>query len=367
MHPDLVQRTLDLAVEIQQIPAPTFHEQARGDFIRRKFEEQQLSDISMDSTGNVYARLPGRGEKSPVIVSAHLDTVFPEDTDLTVARNAERIQGPGIGDNSTGTAGLFGLLWKLRRTERELPGDIWLVANVGEEGLGDLCGMRAVVDRFAAEPAAYVILEGMALGQVYHRALGVQRYRITVQTAGGHSWVDFGQPSAVHELAALITRLAALPLPQQPRTSLNAGVIKGGTSVNTIAAEAWVELDLRSEEVGSLKRLVGQVEGLIREANRTNVRVSSELIGQRPAGHIDASHPLVEAARYSLQAQDVQPYLGIGSTDANIPLSRGLPAVCIGITSGGGAHTLDEFIYTRPVEKGLDQAALLVEEIFRRL
>jgi len=366
MASTLVQRVLDLAVAIQQIPAPTFEEQARGAFVRQRFEAEGLSDVSVDRAGNVYGRLPGSGNGPPVVVSAHLDTVFPRDTDLTISRREERIYGPGIGDNSTGVAGLFGLLWGLNAGSR-LPGDIWLVANVGEEGLGDLCGMRAVADRFGSEPTAYVVLEGMALGQIYHRALGVRRYRITARTKGGHSWVDFGRPSAVHELAALINRLVELPLPKQPRTTLNVGVVEGGTSVNTIAAEAWLELDLRSEEVDALQKLAGQVEKLVQEANRPDVRVSAEAIGQRPAGRIDVNHPLIEAARHSLLAQGLQPFLGIGSTDANIPLSRGMPAVCVGITTGGGAHTVEEYIETSPVEKGLGQVILLLQEIFRRL
>jgi tripeptide aminopeptidase len=314
----------------------------------------------------VYARLPGQGHTRPLVVTAHLDTVFPIETPLEAIFTPEKIAAPGIGDNSLGVAGLFGLVWALRQQELSpLPGDIWLAANVGEEGLGDLGGMKAVVERFGDQPAAYLVIEGMSLGRVYHRGLGVQRYRVTVQTPGGHSWVDYGSPSAIHELAVLVTRLNALVLPEQPRTTLNVGIIQGGTSVNTIAAEAHLELDLRSEEVDTLAQLIEQVEQLIAASNRTGVVVTAQIIGRRPAGEISAEHPLVRLALSCLEAQGVQPKLNIGSTDANIPLSRGLPAICIGLTSGGGAHTTSEYILTQPLVQGLRQLVEMVRGAFK--
>jgi tripeptide aminopeptidase len=223
--------------------------------------------------------------------------------------------------------------------------------------------MRAVVDRFGEDVSAYLILEGMALGQVYHCALGVQRFRITVRTEGGHSWVDFGLPSAINELAALVSRLANLALPNNPRTTLNVGVISGGTSVNTIAAEASLELDLRSEGERTLKSLVEHVQRIVASANRTGVSVSAENVGNRPAGEIPADHPLVRLAIHCLEEQGLSPSLSIGSTDANIPLSRGLPAVCVGLTTGHGAHTLKEYINTEPLAAGISQLVSLVEGV----
>jgi tripeptide aminopeptidase len=366
----LTEKLLDLAIAIQQIPAPTFAEQPRAVFVRRRFLEEGLSDVQMDELGNVYARLPGRGLALPIIVTAHMDTVFPAGTDLSLKREAEKISGPGIGDNSLGVAGLFGLLWGLSGgggglAQSSLPGDLWLVANVCEEGLGDLRGMNAVVERFGQNALAYIILEGMSLGQIYHRGLGVRRYRITVHTAGGHSWVDFGRPSAIHELAELIVAIKSLPLPDRPRTTLNVGLISGGTSINTIAAEAFLELDLRSEASYTLDNLVSQVETLVRAAEQTTpgIRISSELIGNRPEGEIDASHPLVRLAMQSLEEQGLTPHLNIGSTDANVPLSHHLPAICIGITIGGGAHTKEEYILTHPITQGLAQLVAVVEKL----
>lgn len=354
-------------MKIQQIPAPTFAEGQRAEYLRAQFLAEGLSDVTCDTVGNVYARLEGNGSAAPVVISAHLDTVFPASTDLSVQRNAERIAGPGIGDNSLGVAGLLGLIWTFREQGVSLPGDLWLVANVCEEGLGDLRGMRAVVDRFSDQVLAYLILEGLALGHIYHRGLGVQRFRITVNTTGGHSWVDYGRPSAVHELAALVTRLAALPLSAEPRTTLNVGTIGGGTSINTIAAEAHLELDLRSEGEQALSDLAAQVRALVQAANQPAVQVDAEVIGTRPTGKLSANHALVRLARRRLEEQGYQPTLGIGSTDANIPLSRGLPAICLGLSSGGGSHTLGEYILTEPLPDGLTYVASVIEGAFREL
>lgn len=363
----LIARTLEMAVVIQQIPAPTFSEARRAAFIHTQFMAEGLSNVTTDSLGNVFGCLPGAGRAQPLVVTAHTDTVFPELVDLTIRREDGRIAGPGLGDNSVGVAGLFGLLWELRSRGAALPGDLWLVANVGEEGLGNLGGMRLVVERFGARALAYIVLEGMSLGQVYHRGLDVQRYRIGVRTAGGHSWVDYGRPSAVHELSALIGQLTAIPLPNSPRTTLNVGVISGGTTVNSIAALASLELDLRSESAQSLANLARRVETLVAAANRPGVQVRAEISGQRPAGEIPPTHPLVRWAARCLEAQGIQPNLNVGSTDANIPLSRGLPAVCLGLTLGAGAHTLEEFIYTAPLGKGLAQLAALVEGAWQAL
>jgi tripeptide aminopeptidase len=366
----LVARVLDLAVTIQQIPAPPFGEAQRAAFIHERFHVEGLQEVSSDDLGNVYGCLPGNGTVRPLVISAHLDTVFPFDTDLQIKREADKIFGPGIGDNSLGLAGLFGLAWALRQNQAGkglLPGDVWFVANVGEEGLGDLRGMRAVVDRFGANVLAYLVLEGLALGQVYHRALGVRRYRITVRTAGGHSWVDYGRPSAIHELAALIIKLIALPVPARPRSSLNIGVIAGGTSVNTIAPDAHLELDLRSEGTAALASLTRRVEAIVSTAEKPGVQVSLELIGQRPAGKIPASHPLVRLVRRVLHAQGLQPNLTVGSTDANLPLSLGLPAVTMGLSTGFGAHTANEYVSTQPLFQGLAQVVEVVEGAFREL
>ncbi len=355
-------KLIDLAVEIQQIAAPTFAEGQRGEFVRGFFEKENLKDVSMDSLGNVYARLPGKQKKSkPLIVSAHLDTVFPMSVNLAAKKETGKIIAPGIGDNSLGVAALFGILWMLRERKAELKHDVWFVANVGEEGLGDLRGMRGVVERFNTDVICYLVLEGLALGHVYHRAVGVRRYRIAAKTAGGHSWSDYGKPSAVHELAALVAQLTALPLPREPRTTMNVGTISGGTGINVLAAESKCDLDLRSEDPAALATLIRQAEDLIVNANREGVKISAEIIGQRPAGEISATHRLIKLALDCVRVQGLDAVLTSGSTDANIPLSKNIPALVMGVTTGGGAHTLNEYIDVKPIEKGMESLARFVE------
>jgi tripeptide aminopeptidase len=374
INPGLIEQILELTVQIQQIAAPTFGEGPRAEFIRQCFLDLGAKEVSIDDFGNVYTRLSGESEKAPIVVSAHLDTVFPHGTELTSSRNPEKISGPGIGDNSLGLAGLLGLYRAFHESRAEqgekyaLIGDLWLVANTGEEGLGDLKGMKAVVDRFGNQPMAYIVLEGMALGQIYHRGLGVRRYRIRVNTKGGHAWVDYGSPSAIHELAELVIKIKKIPVPAEPRSSMNVGVISGGTSVNSIAAQASCELDLRSENNNILNSMIERVEWLVKAADRKGgeaVRVGAEVIGNRPAGEIQAHHPLVNAAINCYARHGIKAKLNIGSTDANEPLNRGLPAICVGLTTGGGSHTTGEYIDIRPVTQGMEIMVDLIQSIFQ--
>jgi tripeptide aminopeptidase len=362
-----IQQIIELAIQIQQIPAPTFNETKRAEFVRDLFTREGLSDVSIDEVGNVYGLLKVESRTSnakPLIISAHTDTVFPLEMDLKVRREAHKVYGIGIGDNSLGVAGLVGLLWMIRGRKIKLDGDIWFVANVCEEGLGNLHGMKAVVDRFGGDVLAYLVLEGMALGHVYHRAVGVKRYRVKATTKGGHSWSDYGQLSAIHELAKLVVQLTALELPKEPRTTMNVGKISGGTSINVIAPEAWLELDLRSEGQESLAKLVADVDQLIREANKPGLSIETEVIGQRLAGELSQDHPLIQLAVDCVCEQGLEGTLTAGSTDANIPLSKKFPALVLGITTGGGAHTKDEYIDIAPVEKGMEQLVNFVGRVW---
>jgi tripeptide aminopeptidase len=372
--PDTIQRIVDLAVQIQQIPAPTFHESKRAEFVREMFEREELKNVVIDEVGNVHGLLSASasptqpiksGEKTrskPLIVSAHLDTVFPIEMDVSVKRDNGLLHGVGIGDNSLGVAALVGLIWLVRERKIALKGDLWVVANVCEEGLGDLRGMKAIVDRYGKDVLAYLVLEGMALGHVYHRAVGVRRYRITVKTKGGHSWSDYGQLSAIHELAKLVVQLTSIELPKEPRTTMNVGKISGGTSINVIAHEASLELDLRSEGQAVLERLIANVETIIHEASRPGLQFEMEVVGARPAGELHPNHPLILLAEDCVRNQGLEAMLTTGSTDANIPLSKGYPALVLGITKGGGAHTRDEFIKTAPVAQGMEQLVSFLKQ-----
>jgi len=211
---------------------------------------------------------------------------------------------------------------------------------------------------------AYLVLEGLALGHVYHRAVGVKRYRVTARTSGGHSWSDYGQASAVHELAKLVVALSSLELPSHPRTTMNVGKISGGTSVNVIASEASLDLDLRSEGQESLVALISTADRLMHKASKTGVSIEAQVIGQRPAGEISVSHPLVILAKDCLRAQGLEPGLISGSTDANIPLSKGYPAIVLGVTTGGSAHTIHEYINTLPIAQGLEQLVMFVSRVW---
>lgn len=357
-------RLIDLSIAIQQIPAPTGDEGRRAAWVAEEFRRLGYA-CEVDALHNVYACAVGAQRAPALVVSAHIDTVFPAGADLTIRRegNKPRIFGPGLGDNSLGVAALLWLAETLR-AQPAPPVDIWFVANVGEEGNGDLRGMRAAIDRLTASKAdaigAAIVIEGMGLSRVVHQALASRRFRIQVTAPGGHSWSDFGAASAVHVLAQLAADLTHLRPPKTPRTTFNLGVIEGGTSVNTIAQRAALELDLRSEQPAALEAIVQEALGIVARYQgmrwqQAGVTVTATVIGDRPGGAIADDHPLVLAAISSLHAVKVKPQLAmrISSTDANIPLSRGIPAVCIGVTEGGNAHRTDEWIDTAPIPEGL--------------
>jgi tripeptide aminopeptidase len=351
---NMPERALTLACELQQIPAPTFREKERAEHVRQLFQQIGLSDVEIDQVGNTWGCLPGGGER-PLVVSAHLDTVYPGERPIPLKRDLSRITGPAIGDNALGLSALICLAEDLILTQKRLPGPVYFIGTVGEEGIGNLVGMQAVVDQLGSQPVAYLVLEGIGLGSIYNRALGVERYQISIETPGGHSWADYGTPSAIHELAQIIARLSSTAYPKNPRTTLNIGTIQGGTSINTIATQASCTLDLRSEEHSTLLKTAARIERSVKDFQRPNVQVRFEKIGARPAGELSVKHPLVRLAMDCLTGLGVPALPGIGSTDANIPLSRGYAAICIGITHGGNAHTPNEFIFTRPVELGLQQ------------
>ncbi|MGH2541856.1 MAG: M20/M25/M40 family metallo-hydrolase, partial [Ardenticatenaceae bacterium] len=354
-------RTEREAVAIQQIPAPPFAEEARACYVRERFESLGLLDLSMDESGNVFGRVAGRGvpfEPGPaMLVTAHLDTVFGPETDLTIRHTGDRLYGPGIGDNSLGVAALLAhAAWFQREQPRR---DIWFAANVGEEGLGNLRGMWALMQRLQSRIGAVVVLEGGAFGVVIHRGTGIERRRLTVETEGGHAWSDFGAASAVHELCHIGSLIASLEIPASPRTTYNLGAIQGGASINTIASEASALLDLRSEDPAALAQLSESIDGILAGARRDRVTVRSEEIGARPAGAIPANHPLVEAAVESLRWVGCEKAsLRAASTDANVPLSLGIPSVCIGVAVGQNAHRIDEYIELDSLRSGLKHTFL---------
>jgi tripeptide aminopeptidase len=280
-----------------------------------------------------------------------------------VRRRDGRLCGPGIGDNSLAVAALLTLPAILDEAGLRTGRDLLLCANTGEEGLGDLRGIKQAVGDRRDRLAAVIAVEGHNLGRVTHQAVGSRRLRITVEGPGGHSWGAFGNPSAIHVLGELIARISRLEVPREPKTTYNVGLVEGGVSVNTIAPRASLLLDLRSIDGGALERLVGQVDGLVREvqaATPDQVAVTSEVIGDRPAGALPTDAPLVQTALAALRTLGVEPVLDASSTDANVPIALGIPAVCIGLTLGGNAHRTDEYIEVAPIGRGLQQLVLLV-------
>ncbi len=353
---------IDLIVAVQQIPAPTFAEEERGRFVLRAFGEAGLVDVHMDDLHNVYGRYPGTQPHAiPVILSAHTDTVFPLETDLTLHRDDGRLHGPGVGDNSTGVAGLIALARTLKTYNLCPPADLWFVANVGEEGMGDLRGMRAVVAKFGAQ-GRYIVIEGGIFGFICHQAIGVRRFRLDFTAPGGHSWGSFGSTSAIHVMGHLIAAIDQLSVPSSPRTTYNVGIVEGGQSINSIAQSASMWLDLRSEDVRELEKLEAQVRQVVDELTHRfpNATVSLIMVGNRPAGSLPRNAPLVtwaEAALRQVGHEEVAYFAG--STDTNIPLSQGIPGVCIGLAHSVNVHRLDEYLETACLPAGLGQLLLL--------
>lgn len=352
--------TIEQGIHIQQIAAPTFAEGERASYMAAQFAALALTDIDTDHLLNVYGRLPGKNPDAPALmVMAHTDTVFPAETDLTIQREGNRIYGPGLGDNSIGTAGLLGLVHALQQMNLQPACDLWFVATSREEGLGNLDGARLAYETLRKRIRQVINVEGLAFGYVYHAGIAVRRLHIVARAAGGHSWLHFGRPSATHAIVQLGSAITRIKPPTIPRTTFNIGMLEGGHSINSIATEAGMWLDLRSEERETLAKLETQVRAEIDRLATDTLTFEVTLVGDRPAGHIDISHPLVQGALTALEETGVRGTLQIGSTDGNIPLSDGCPTVTIGITRGGNAHRLDEFIERDPVAHGLRQLLIL--------
>lgn len=359
--PELSQWTIAQAVAIQQIPSPTFHEARRAAYLKTQFESLGLSQTRIDEVHNVYGLLPGARQDSPgILISAHTDTVFSEDTDLKTKIEEAIIYGPGLGDNSIGVAGLLALIYSLKQQGIVPPCNLWLVATSAEEGLGDLKGMKTAFAALKDHVQCVINLEGVAFGHIFHAGIAVRRLRIDVRAEGGHSWLHFGRASAIHGLVALGARIINLHPPQNPRTTYNIGLIEGGHSVNSIATHASLWLDLRSEDRDALEALEQHVQAHIDAVQHPDLSFTVEIVGDRPAGYLSPNHPLVQGAVWALHLLGVEAILETGSTDGNIPLAANCPTVTIGITRGGNAHRLDEYIETDPIQAGLQQMITLV-------
>lgn len=344
---DLIQRT----IRITESPAPTNQESRRARLVADLMLDAGFEDVAIDNLCNVTARIPGKDRSKILLLAGHTDTVFPMETPIAVTRTPETLAAPGVGDNSVSVAAVLQLKAAYTALDEIPATDIVITGNVGEEGLGDLRGMRAVVDGLPGLGAA-IAVEGHSLSRITHRAIGSRRLKITVSGPGGHSWGDAGKPSAIHHLATIVSRLSSVKLRTDPKTSLNVGTIQGGISVNTIAAEATALLDMRSENEQALADLVRAAEHEINGKRPDGIEVRTEIVGNRPAGATPASAPIVSIGIDVLKTLGIDVTTDASSTDANIPISRGIPAMCIGLTTGGNVHRLDEFIRIEPLRNG---------------
>ncbi|HWG20545.1 MAG TPA: M20/M25/M40 family metallo-hydrolase [Terracidiphilus sp.] len=375
---------LDWQIALCAIPAPPFGEEARSRWMAERFREIGLAQIETDAVGNVLGFLPtphlSPESTGPVVVlSAHLDTVFPVETPLEpVVRRADgsdRLEAPGACDNAAGVVGMLAIAQALARSGAEMPAALLFVGNVGEEGEGDLRGMRHLYSRdaLAGRIAAHIVLDGAGADSAVTQALGSRRFQVTITGPGGHSFTDAGTPNPIAALASALAAVATTPLPEEPRTTLNLGTIHGGTSVNSIPESATATVDFRSTSDDELLRLEVALHRAVEDAvDQWNARAPQsalvrgslafkvDTIGDRPAAQLPEASPILESLRAVDRHLGLQSGVRLGSTDANIPISLGVPALSLGAGGeGGGAHTLGEWYSTKNRELGLRRILLL--------
>jgi tripeptide aminopeptidase len=362
--------TTDQQIRLTEIPAPEFDEMRRGEALQELFAASGFQ-VRIDKTGNVIGERPGSDTKSVILLAAHLDTVFPAGTDVVVKREGNRLLAPGIADNGVGLASLAGLARALAESRARTTKTIVLVGDVGEEGEGNLRGMRALMDSYGSRLSAVIAVDGPSTDHITTQGIASRRFEASVTGPGGHSWSDFGAPNPITAIARGIVKFSATSIPTDPRSSFNFGTIEGGTSVNSIPSSSAVKIDLRSEDEAEL----GRLETALRDAMQAGVKeeisatqsaggaleLNFRSLGTRPAGKLPDDSPLVLAIR------NVDRYLGNrsrlerSSTDANIPLSMGIPAVALGGGGrGGGSHTLEEWYDPSGRELGLKRLFLTV-------
>ncbi|HEY0544964.1 MAG TPA: M20/M25/M40 family metallo-hydrolase [Pyrinomonadaceae bacterium] len=360
-------------IRLCSIPAPPFGEGERALYLRRQFIECGLDEAYLDAEGNCVALRRGREANPLVVVSAHLDTVFPAGTDFTVRRGQAKLFAPGIADDGCGLIALIALVKALESCAIETEGSLIFVGTVGEEGEGNLRGARHLLSagEWAGKVDAFISFDGPGVERITNAALGSRRYRLRLRGTGGHSWGDFGAANPVHALGRAIARLASYPAPSEPRTTFNVGRIEGGAGVNVIPTEAAMDVDLRSASAEELQRLdaffrraareAAEDENASRRAGDPPLELDLKLIGDRPSGETPKDSLIVRLAEESTRAVGHAPRLDRSSTDSNIAISLGIPAVTLGAGgNSGNSHTLEEWYDPRGRDTGLKRALLLL-------
>jgi tripeptide aminopeptidase len=364
-------RALEEQKRITEIPAPPFKEKVRGEYYMKRMQELGLKDAAVDSEGNVIALRKGTGGGRPkLVVSAHLDTVFPEDVDVTVKEKDGVINAPGIGDDSRGLAALLSLVKTMNENGVATVGDLLIVGTVGEEELGNLRGVKALF-RDHKDVDGFISIDGLGISRVVNQSTGSHRYEMIFKGPGGHSFQEFGLPSAIHAMGRAIAKISELQTPAEPRTTFTVGTVRGGTSVNAIAAEARMAVDMRSNDTDELLKLESRLLDLVKQAvadenarwNSDKISVEIKLIGDRPAGIVSMDSPIVQATQRTVASVARGPKVTFAgsSTDSNIAMSLGIPAVTIGGGGeGGNWHSRNEWYKPTDAWMGPQNALLTV-------
>ena len=354
-------------IALTEIPAPPFKEQKRAAAYLEMLRDLGLSDVEKDEEGNVMGLRKGTGGGPMLALLAHLDTVFPEGTDVKVKRSGTRLMAPGIGDDTRALALLLTVVRAMNAAKFETASDILFVGNVGEEGEGDLRGVKYLLQKgkYKGRIQRFISIDGGDQGSITNGALGSKRYRVTFKGPGGHSYGAFGLVSPAFAMGNAMTKLSRTVVPKSPKTTFNVGVVSGGTSVNSIPVDMSMDVDMRSESPEELRKLVESFQRVVREAvdeeNKTRstaegrIAADVKLIGDRPPGETALSSSLVEITTAAVKAYGLKPTYNISSTDSNIPISMGVEAVTIGRGPGGRSHSLDE--WTDVEKKSAVQAA----------
>lgn len=363
-------KTIEEQIRTCEIPAPPFKEQVRAEYYKQRFTELGLKNVRIDREGNVIGERPGANATTSLVLAAHLDTVFPEGTDVKVKRSGTVLTAPGIGDDCRGLTVMLTVARALNEAKIQTTGTVIFVANVGKEGLGDLRGVRHLFkEELKGRITHFISIDGTGLG-ITNAGVGSNRYRVTFKGPGGHSYGAFGMQNPIHALGRAIQKISQFQVPTKPKTTFNVGRIEGGTSVNSIAHTAWLEMDMRSESATELAKLDAAFKRAVNEAveeenafwkSEKKVSVEIKLVGERPVGEQPADAPIVKIALAASAAINAKPDLGASSTDSNVPMSLNIPAITIsGGGKGKGAHSLDESFDTTESYLGTQRALLIV-------
>jgi acetylornithine deacetylase/succinyl-diaminopimelate desuccinylase-like protein len=366
---------IDEQIRVCEIPAPPFHEEARGKELERLFRQLGLQDVRIDKAGNVIGVRPGASPHPNLLFQAHLDTVFPEETDVKVAREGDLLKGPGIGDDCRGLAMMLAVIKALDEGKVKTPGTITFAADTGEEGLGDLRGTKNLFNEsLKGQIDKFVSVDGTGLG-IENIGVGSYRYRTTFKGRGGHSYGAFGMANPIQAMGRAIAKIDNIEVPKNPRTTFNVGRVGGGTSVNAIPFECWMEVDMRSADKDALEAVNTKFKAAIQQAvdeenrrwnNRGPVSVSNELVGLRPGGTTSADSAIVLTAQAATRLFGGDGQLREGSTDANVPMNLGIPAITVGGGGvGSGAHSLGETFNTKDSWLGTQRGLLLAVALAR--